>query len=85
MKQEVDMLRLSNAKLRERCDQLETQLEKMMVNQDSSEGRVFHLAKNPVTEHIEQREQKIVKLMEEVNITNKNISKCFKLNVCMSI
>lgn len=66
LQEEVDTLKSENQRLRERCDQLEIQLERFLEGQDKFEGHVYHPEKNPLSECLEQRENRTEKLQEEV-------------------
>lgn len=66
LQEEVERFKVENERLRERCDQLEIQLERFLEGQDKVQGRVYHLEKNPLSEHLEERMQKTEKLQEEV-------------------
>lgn len=59
-------MRLQNAHLRDRKDQLEIQLEEFVAGQDSASARIVHLAKNPLSECIMERESANEKLKQEV-------------------
>lgn len=67
MQEEIDKLRSDNELLRERKDHLEIQLEEMLVGVDEQKGRVLHLAQNPLSDMLNQRETELEKLQEEVN------------------
>ncbi|KAG5897303.1 hypothetical protein JTB14_011466 [Gonioctena quinquepunctata] len=68
LQDEIQRLKNENDKLRERNDRLEIQLESYLVGEDTMQGgMVVHLAeKNPLSEHLAQREQHIEKLEQEV-------------------
>ncbi|KAL3287384.1 hypothetical protein HHI36_001857 [Cryptolaemus montrouzieri] len=68
LKDEIDQLKQERERLRERNDQLEIQLEEYLVGNDSLKGgKVYHLANNPLSECLSQREALIEKLQEEVD------------------
>ncbi|XP_044744897.1 mitotic spindle assembly checkpoint protein MAD1 [Coccinella septempunctata] len=68
LQNDLERLKQENTRLRERKDQLEIQLEEYIVGNDTLRGgNVYHLANNPLTECINQREVLIDKLQDEVD------------------
>ncbi|CAH1126285.1 unnamed protein product [Ceutorhynchus assimilis] len=66
LQSEVAHLQDVNQQLREQKDHLEIKLETLLEGQDSLHGgQVFHLANNPLAEHVNQRVQKLEMLQEE--------------------
>lgn len=70
LKEEIDKLKNENELLRERKDRLEVQLEEYIVGKDEVQGRVIHLAENPLSKIVTQRENEMEKLQEEVSFLN---------------
>nr|CAI5865444.1 unnamed protein product [Callosobruchus analis] len=74
LQNEIRQLKNENDKLRDKKDELEMQLESYVVGQDSLRGgEVLHLANNPLTECIAQRESYIEKLEQDVERLKKKI------------
>jgi len=64
---------MDNDHLREQRNQLEIQLEELLVGSDINSGRIVHLAKNPLTECITERDNNVEKLQEEVERLKRKI------------
>nr|CAH7713945.1 unnamed protein product [Callosobruchus chinensis] len=74
LQNEIRQLKNENDKLRDKKDELEMQLESYVVGQDSLRGgEVLHLANNPLTDCIAQRENYIEKLEQDVERLKKKI------------
>lgn len=64
---DLDKLKMENDRLRDRNDQLEVQLEMHLVGNDTLKGgQVYHLATNPLSEYLTQRENLIEKLEQDI-------------------
>lgn len=64
----MERLNQENTRLRERNDQLECQMEAHFVGDDTlMGGNVYHLASNPLSDCLNQREGMIDKLENEVS------------------
>lgn len=92
LQDDLDKLKNENERLRERNDQLEIQLETYLVGNDTLKGgQVYHLAKNPLSDFLTQRENTIEKLEQEVEKLKRKVknyeegietSKIGELSIC---
>lgn len=76
LKDEVEHLKNQNEKLRSRKEELEIQLESYMIGDDTLQGgKIAHLANNPLSECLAERESLVEKLEQEIIKLKRKIKK----------
>lgn len=73
MQEKIDRLQNENARLSDRCDELEMRLEQELLGKDCVRGQVLHLKLNPLKEVAAERQASAEKLQGEVERLKRKI------------